>query len=84
MCDEMSLPLRLRTRASEHHCGCCPPQRVCAWDCVQGAGMMDILYGAILALEGASSGVGRAASEPTHTALWECYNALVEPQGMHG
>ncbi len=84
MSDEITLPLRLRTRAGEHRCKSCPPQHVCAWDCIQGAGVMDILYGAVLALEGVPSGAGEAGGEPTHAALWECYNTSVEPQGVYG
>ncbi len=80
MTEETALPLRLRMTASRYQCDCCPPQRVCAWDCVQGAAVPDILYSAVLALEGTSSSMGRTqGNEPTHAALWECYNASQEP-----
>lgn len=79
MNEKAALSPRLRTTASRYQCACCPPQRVCAWDCVQGAAVPDILYGAVLALEGVSLGTGgMRGSEPTHAALWECYNASGE------
>ena len=42
---------RLQTRARACRCRDCPPDRVCAWDCVQGMNMADIVIGATLALE---------------------------------
>lgn len=38
----------LLTRATESRCACCPPERVCAWACVQGTGIADIVVGAVL------------------------------------
>ena len=48
------LPVRIRTIASEYQCEDCPPERVCAWGCIQGAGVEEIIIGAALALEGTS------------------------------
>ncbi len=30
------------------HCDDCPPERVCAWDCEQGQGVLEILMGEAL------------------------------------
>ncbi len=71
------IPSRLRTTASAFKCDCCPPDRVCAWACLQGAGIEEIIIGAALALEGVP---GRALAEPgveaTSTALWDSFNTL--------
>jgi hypothetical protein len=66
---------RLLTRASESRCQHCPPERVCAWGCVQGASYEDILIGAVLeqshswALETPEAGI-----EASREALWETFN----------
>lgn len=44
--------VRLKTHQTARRCGTCPPDRVCAWGCVQGAGVEDILIGYILQSEG--------------------------------
>jgi hypothetical protein len=68
-------PVRLLSRASESRCAHCPPERVCAWACVQGAGVEDILIGAVLeqsqnwALERTNLGL-----EETNRALWDAFN----------
>jgi hypothetical protein len=74
--ERSAFPYRIRTTASRYQCDCCPPDRVCAWACVQGAGVMDIIAGASLALEGVPDGT-HAAPEPPgcDPALWDCYNA---------
>jgi hypothetical protein len=67
---------RLLDRANENRCKHCPPDRVCAWDCVQGAGYEDIVIGAVLeqsqswALEQSES-----APDANRQALWDMYNA---------
>ncbi len=38
----------LKTRASSAQCASCPPDRVCAWACVQGANMEEVAAGAYL------------------------------------
>ena len=68
-------PVRLLSRASESRCAHCPPERVCAWACIQGAGVEDILIGAVLeqsqswALERTEPGV-----EEIDPALWDAFN----------
>jgi hypothetical protein len=42
----------LKTRASAAQCANCPPARVCAWSCVQGANMEEVAAGAYLMAEG--------------------------------
>jgi len=42
----------LKTRASAAQCADCPPDRVCAWSCVQGANREEIAGGAYLMSEG--------------------------------
>ncbi len=76
MTTQKDQPRRLLTRASECRCQNCPPNRVCAWDCVQGAGTADILIGAVLeqsqswALETSEPGLAAA-----NQGLWESFNA---------
>ncbi len=68
--------IRLLTHARESRCQNCPPDRVCAWACVQGTSQWDILVGAVLeqsrswALE--SSGT---ESNTAERALWETFNS---------
>lgn len=72
----MDQPLRLKTRASEARCKNCPPDRVCAWDCVQGASYEDILIGAVLeqSQSWALEDPAEAGLEPMRNALWETFN----------
>jgi hypothetical protein len=65
-------PTRLLTRANEARCQNCPPDRVCAWACVQGAGIEDILIGAVLEQ---SQSWALQNSEPAIPALWEAFNS---------
>lgn len=63
------------TRMNEARCAQCPPDRVCAWDCIQGASPMDIIIGA--ALEQGESWALQApdaSRETVSQALWEMYN----------
>lgn len=64
----------LRDRAAR--CALCPPDRVCAWCCEQGAGVEEILVGAVLATStGWALEPGRtSADEAVSRALWETYN----------
>lgn len=69
-------PFQLKTRASDARCAHCPPERVCAWSCVQGMNNADIVTGAALeqsqtwALEHGEAPDMQAAQQ----ALWELYN----------
>ncbi len=70
----LQLDRRIRDRAAR--CEQCPPDRVCAWCCEQGAGVEDILIGAVLAR---SSGWAlkpecASATGAVSRALWETYN----------
>ena len=68
-------PIRLLTHASGCRCENCPPDRVCAWACVQGTNVVDILIGAVLeqsqdwALQPVKAGL-----EAPQQALWESFN----------
>ncbi len=52
---------RIRTTPCAAKCADCPPDRVCAWACQQGASMDDIVIGFILDLEGK---LGHAPLDP--------------------
>ena len=52
-------------------CDDCPPERVCAWDCEQGQGVLEIMMGEALAEQARTTlPVG---SEPTQQALYDIY-----------
>lgn len=79
MTNQEALLLRLRATASQYQCDCCPPDRVCAWACVQGAGVEEIIYSAILALEGIPGPeLSEPGGEPSHAALWDSFNAPID------
>lgn len=59
---------------SEDRCLSCPPDRVCAWACAQGLGVIDNWISAIRAHELAWPANPDIA--PVHRALWECYNSV--------
>lgn len=69
-------PFHLKARATETMCATCPPDRVCAWGCVQGMNHADIVIGA--ALEQSSGWARTHHDDPgtlaTQHALWELYN----------
>ena len=73
---QSDLSPRLKLRATDAQCAQCPPDRVCAWSCVQGAGVTDIVIGAMLeqsdgwAFEGADAPEIAAPAR----ALWETFN----------
>ena len=52
-------------------CDDCPPERVCAWDCEQGQGVLEILMGEALTEQARLTiPIG---SEPTQQALYDIY-----------
>lgn len=55
---------------SEDRCKNCPPDRVCAWACAQGMGVLEILLGEALA-DQARCALTR--SDLSNQALQECY-----------
>jgi hypothetical protein len=75
MATEKQTP-KLLTRANQARCQYCPPERVCAWTCVQGAGSADILVGAVLeqstswALQAPEPGL-----EAVRQGLWDTFNS---------
>lgn len=68
-------PFWLKTCASESACAHCPPDRVCAWACIQGTNCADIVTGAVLeqshnwALDDMPE-----PGTPVEPALWEMFN----------
>ncbi|HTP11813.1 MAG TPA: hypothetical protein VMP08_26345 [Anaerolineae bacterium] len=55
----------------QSRCDDCPPERVCAWDCEQGQGVLEIMMGEALA-EQARTKLPEG-SEPTQQALYDIY-----------
>jgi len=56
-------------------CDDCPPERVCAWDCEQGQGVLEIMMGEALAEQARSAArepIGLEA-EPIERVLYEIY-----------
>ena len=72
----MDYDFRLQTRARACRCRDCPPDRVCAWDCVQGMNTADIVIGATLALERQviTSEPEEEEDEFVFEGLWRTYN----------
>ena len=54
-------------------CDNCPPERVCAWDCEQGQGVLEILMGEALAEQARLAWQNASGSEPTQQALYDIY-----------
>jgi hypothetical protein len=52
-------------------CDDCPPERVCAWDCEQGQGVLEILMGEALAEQARL--MLPIGNEPTQQALYDIY-----------
>lgn len=71
---------RIQATASRSQCDGCPPERVCAWACVQGRGVEEIVIGAALAREDTLDRV--AAGRSGCDALWDRYNSP-HPVGQH-
>ncbi len=69
-------PVRLLTCATESRCRRCPPERVCAWACVQGTSMPDRVIGAVLeqSPNWALKPVAIESSDEAQ-ALWDLFNA---------
>ncbi len=79
MPDEHETTLRIRTSASAYCCECCPPERACAWACLQGAGVEEIVIGAALALEGVPGAAVTPGADPAHAAMWDSFNGPAAP-----
>lgn len=74
MSDPTQPQIRIRTTASPAQCAACPPDRVCAWACVQGFSPEDVIIGASLALEGVPN-YHPALTDDSSDALWSSFNA---------
>ena len=57
----------------QSRCDDCPPERVCAWDCEQGQGVLEILMGEALAEQARLAWQNTIGSEPTRQALYDIY-----------
>jgi hypothetical protein len=55
----------------QSRCDDCPPERVCAWDCEQGQGVLEIMMGEALAEQARL--MQPVGSEPTQQALYDIY-----------
>jgi hypothetical protein len=55
----------------QSRCDDCPPERVCAWDCEQGQGVLEIMMGEALAEQ--ARAMQPIGSEPTQQALYDIY-----------
>jgi hypothetical protein len=64
----------LRLHASEHSCQNCPPDRVCAWACVQGAGIEDIVIGAVLEQTLVWPQPNEPEAKLVRQVLWDSFN----------
>ena len=54
-------------------CDDCPSERVCAWDCEQGQGVLEIMMGEALAAEARQPAKPDPDVEPIERALYEIY-----------
>ncbi len=54
-------------------CDNCPPERVCAWDCEQGQGILEILIGEALAEQARLPYRPEREADPAQQALYEIY-----------
>jgi hypothetical protein len=53
----------------QERCDDCPPERVCAWDCEQGQGVLEIMMGEALAEQARL--MLPTGSEPAQQALYD-------------
>ncbi len=57
----------------QERCDNCPPERVCAWDCEQGQGVLEIMMGEALAEQARLAWPVDVEPEPTQQALYDIY-----------
>jgi hypothetical protein len=69
-------PVRLLSCASESRCRQCPPDRICAWACLQGTSIPDRTIGAVLE-QNSNWALKPAPFEASDDAqiLWDAFNA---------
>jgi hypothetical protein len=72
-----TLTIRIRTLQRADICASCPPDRICAWSCLQGIGISDAVVGAALLLDGRLNpqpDEPEPAEEAAQDALWDSFN----------
>jgi hypothetical protein len=57
----------------QERCDNCPPERVCAWDCEQGQGVLEIMMGEALADQAREPLELEPDADPIERALYEIY-----------
>jgi hypothetical protein len=57
----------------QERCDDCPPERVCAWDCEQGQGVLEIMMGEALIAEARRPIKTEPDVAPIERALYEIY-----------
>ncbi len=57
----------------QDRCNNCPPERVCAWDCEQGQGVLEIMMGEALAEQARLHLRVEPEVEPIEQVLYEIY-----------
>ena len=62
----------IRPVVDQERCKNCPPDRVCAWDCEQGQGVLEILMGEALADQAKLNWPDKPSVEPEQI-LYEIY-----------
>lgn len=58
---------------AQDRCDVCPPERVCAWACEQGQGMLEIMMGEALAEQARLAWPIAVDLDPAQQALYEAY-----------
>jgi hypothetical protein len=72
---EPQTEIHLKDRQSKCRCENYPPDRVCAWACVQGTNTEDILIGAMLEQNYTwAYQIEEPELESAHEALWDTFN----------
>ncbi len=57
----------------QDRCDDCPPERMCAWDCEQGQGILEILMGEALAEQARSAYRAEREAASAQQASYEIY-----------
>ncbi len=72
---QASYNVRIKYTQSPRRCATCPPDRVCAWSCIQGASVEDLIVGLVLQSQGKLT---PPYPEPgvleSHSAIAEAFN----------
>jgi hypothetical protein len=74
---QASYDLRIKTHQSPRRCATCPPDRVCAWACIQGANVEDLIAGLVLQSEGKlTPPFPDPGAQAAEDALWASFNLI--------